>query len=117
MKKIFRMIDALAVLIIFAILFSTGCRATMVSVTSDPPGAKVYSRGAGRMGYRWENKGNTPVAFPSKFNAQNTMVVWPDGTKSEIQYTELIGSERVEVHFTKNPLQKKMPPVSGDKAK
>ena len=92
----------LSIGLFIATFLLAGCRATIISVTSDPPGAKVYSRGAGRMGYTWQNKGNTPVAFPSKFNAQNTMVIWPDGSKSPIQYTPLIGLERIEIHFKKN---------------
>ena len=78
------------------------CRTTIISVTSDPSGAKVFSRGCGRMGYTWENKGTTPVSFESMFSSQNTMVLWPDGTKSEIQYHQLSGLEKVDINFKKN---------------
>lgn len=88
-----------------ALVIMTRCSSVMVSVTSEPSGAKVFSRGAGRMGYKWENKGTTPVKFETPFLAQNTMVLWPDGTKSEVKYSDLAGLETIDIHFNKNLMQ------------
>ena len=82
-----------------AFVFAAGCRATMVSVTSNPVGAQVYSRGCGRIGFTWEPRGTTPVVFPSRFDSQNTMVKWPDGSRSDVQYIKLIGKDSVDLYF------------------
>lgn len=86
-------------LLLLAGCLGTGCRATAITVTSKPSGATVYSRGCGRIGFRWEKKGETPVTFPSRYDSQNTMVKWPDGSRSEIQYSSLIGKDATDIYF------------------
>ena len=83
---------------------------TPVTVTTDPPGATVYSRGAGRSAYRWQYRGSTkdgdPVIFKVPYNAIKTMVVWPasDGKpamQSEEAYTKLIFNDPPVLHFVR----------------
>ncbi len=72
---------------------------TPVAVTTDPPGATIYSRGAGRASYQWEYKGTTKdgnvVEFKVPYNAINTVAVWPAANgkpayKSEVVYSKLL---------------------------
>lgn len=92
-----------------ALLALSGCM-TPVTVTTDPPGATVYCRGAGRPSYRWKYRGSTkdgqPVIFKVPYNAINTMVVWPasDGrpaVQSETRHTSLFFTEDPVLHFTR----------------
>lgn len=86
-----------------------GCM-TQVTVTTDPPGATVYCRGAGRPAYRYKYRGSTkdgnPVIFKVPYNAIKTMVVWPasDGrpaTQSEEAYTKLFLKDEPVLHFVR----------------
>ena len=82
-------------------LVFAGCM-TPVTVMTDPPGATVYSRGAGRPAYRWEYKGTTagdqPVMFKVPYNAIKTYAIWPaadgkpDAESAEV-YTKLLFRE------------------------
>ncbi|MBR3086624.1 MAG: hypothetical protein IKH04_09515 [Kiritimatiellae bacterium] len=99
-----KLIPFLAVAAAFA-----GCM-TPVTVTTDPPGATVYCRGAGRAAYRWKYRGATkdgqPVVFKVPYNAIKTMVVWPasDGKpamQSEEAYTKLLFKEEPVLHFVR----------------
>lgn len=99
---------AILVSIALAALF-TGCM-TPVTVTTDPPGATVYSRGAGRAAYRYQYRGSTkdgqPVIFKVPYNAIKTMVVWPaengkKGVQSEEVYTKLVFKEDPVLHFVR----------------
>ncbi|OGV71544.1 MAG: hypothetical protein A2269_04645 [Lentisphaerae bacterium RIFOXYA12_FULL_60_10] len=90
-----------AILVLLSGWLLSGCQSTAITVKSDPSGATVYSRGSGRMGYVWEDKGVTPVTFPSKFNAQQTLVKWPDGSRSDVRRTDLMGEANVEILFTR----------------
>lgn len=87
----------------------SGCM-TPVTVTTDPPGATVYCRGAGRSAYRWKYRGATkdgqPVIFKVPYSAIRTMVVWPasDGKpamQSEEAYTKLLFQEEPVLHFVR----------------
>lgn len=103
-KKINCILSALALAALF-----TGCM-TPVTVTTDPPGATVYCRGAGRASYRYKYRGATkdgqPVIFKVPYNAIKTMVVWPaDGktsaTQSEEVYTNVLFKEPPILHFVR----------------
>ncbi|MBR0057281.1 MAG: hypothetical protein IJP66_08120 [Kiritimatiellae bacterium] len=87
----------------------SGCMTT-VTVTTDPPGATVYSRGAGRPAYRYKYRGSTkegePVIFKVPYNAIKTMVVWPasgghPATQSDEAYTKLLFNEQPVLHFVR----------------
>lgn len=87
----------------------SGCM-TPVTVTTDPPGATVYCRGAGRPAYRWKYRGSTkggdPVIFKVPYNAIRTMVVWPasngrPATQSEEAYTQLLFENPPVLHFVR----------------
>jgi hypothetical protein len=87
----------------------SGCM-TPVTVTTDPPGATVYCRGAGRSAYRWKYRGATrdgdPVTFKVPYNAIRTMVVWPaaggkPAVQSEEKYTTLLFENPPVLHFVR----------------
>ena len=99
---------SISALLAVALVFS-GCM-TPVTVTTDPPGATVYCRGAGRPTYRYHYKGSTkdgqPVTFRVPYNAIKTRVVWPaaDGkpsAQSEEVYTKLLFKEDPVLHFVR----------------
>lgn len=84
-----------------------GCM-TPVTVVTDPPGATVYCRGAGRNAYRWRPRGTTstnqPVVFKVPYNAIQTKVVWPGekgepSVPSETTYTKLLFKEDPLLRF------------------
>jgi hypothetical protein len=81
-----------------AATLAVGC-ATRMTITSNPPGAVVYSRGSGRAAYRWELKGPAPVSYKSWYSAEKSFVTWPDGTRSEVRRTPLQWKKQVEVEF------------------
>ena len=95
----YRLLPALLALALLA-----GC-ATPVVVTSNPPGAAVYSRGSGRPAYRWRYRGNTPVTFKVPYNSIQTFVQWSgeDGQKSPVRYDKILFEDKVELHFEKQP--------------
>lgn len=87
-----------------------GC-STPVTVTTDPPGATIYCRGAGRPAYKWTYRGATtdgqPVIFKVPYNAIKTMAVWPakDGqpaVKSDIIYTKILFNENPVITIRKS---------------
>lgn len=94
---------------IAAAMLLAGCM-TPVTVTTDPPGATVYSRGAGRAAYLYKYRGCTKdgdaVVFKMPYNAIKTMVVWPaENGKPAVQsqeiYTKLIFGDPPVLHFRK----------------
>lgn len=103
-----RPLDSAALAVALAgMAFFSGCM-TPVTVVTDPPGATVYSRGAGRNSYRWKYRGATaggqPVVFRVPYNAIQTQVVWPGeggrpATKSEVAYTRLLFEEEPVLRF------------------
>ena len=102
----FRKFASLALLLSGIALFS-GCM-TPVTVVTDPPGATVYCRGAGRNSYRWKYRGSTtggqPVIFKVPYNAIQTQVIWPGekgkpASRSEITYTKLFLEEDPILRF------------------
>lgn len=90
-------------LLVFAAVL-TGC-SHLVTVQTDPPGAKVRCRGYGRPAYKWDWKGTTtakePVTFKVPYSTINTYAVWPDGVASEIVETQLIFSEEPVITLKK----------------
>lgn len=103
-KSLFALAATLA-----ATLALSGCM-TPVTVTTDPPGATVYSRGAGRPSYRWKYRGSTkdgdPVIFKVPYNAIKTRVVWPasegkPAMQSEEAYTQLLFNDPPVLHFVR----------------
>lgn len=106
--KSFLHLSSVAVLLAGVALFS-GCM-TSVTVVTDPPGATVYCRGAGRNAYRWQYRGATtdgqPVVFKVPYNAIQTQVIWPSekgqpATRSDIAYTKLFLEEEPVIRFDK----------------
>lgn len=83
-------------LLISTLLLGAGC-ATQVRVRTEPPGADVMARGSGRTAYRWENRGRAPVEFKVYYTAIQTVAVWPDGRKSPVTRTKLIGKKDVDL--------------------
>ena len=83
-----------------AVALFSGCM-TNVTVTTDPPGAMVYSRGHGRTSYKWAPMGSTqdgkPVTFRVSYNAIDTFAKWPaangrPAAMSEITYVKLFNN-------------------------
>ena len=93
-----------------AAILLTGC-ATPITVTSNPPGASVYSKGSGRPAYRWRFQGKTPVTFKMRYNAINTFVQWPtpDNTRSKVRRDSLLLKDDLLLHFVREPFSAGQP--------
>lgn len=101
--KLFKVL-ALAVM---AVLMTTGC-ATKVQFTSEPEGAVIRYRGAGRAAYRWNTASKrTPADVEVYYGKITAYAVWTDKdgkhVYSEQKDVSLSNWKDVEtVHFNKS---------------
>lgn len=101
--KLFKVL-ALAMM---AVLMTTGC-ATKIQFTSEPEGAVIRYRGAGRAAYRWKTASSrTPAEAEVYYGKITAYAVWTDKNGKDV-YSEprdvsLSNWKDVEtVHFDKN---------------
>lgn len=100
--KLFKVL-ALAMM---AVLMTTGC-ATKVKFTSEPEGAVIRYRGAGRAAYRWNTASKrTPAEVEVYYGKITAYAVWidKDGNQIDSEHKDVILSNWRDVetvHFNK----------------
>lgn len=101
-RQIFLLIFAISAVVMFV-----GCK-TPITITTEPAGAVIWTKGAGRSAYQWSYKGTTdkgPVTFDAAYSAIRTVAVWKDAdgkttAKKEV-YTKLSTTKPAAIHIQK----------------